>query len=240
MKNTRQFAFTLIELLVVIAIIAILAAILFPVFARARENARRSSCQSNLKQIGIGVMQYTQDYDEKYLPRENGAGQWRALMQPYVKSTQLFKCPSNTSETTSNGISANYGINPHISGNNDNVASLSAVNSVSQKILVSEMRTYGFSEFGSGSWPDYYWQLIGYSGHLSTGTYLFADGHVKSMRPVATATPFNMWGGAEGGVATGECANRPSPLTWEGGGINCDAPEDVILAGMKLLEGDFK
>lgn len=58
-------AFTLIELLVVIAIITLLAAILFPVFARARENARRSSCQSNLKQIGIGIAQYTQDYDEK-------------------------------------------------------------------------------------------------------------------------------------------------------------------------------
>jgi prepilin-type N-terminal cleavage/methylation domain-containing protein len=64
----KKRAFTLIELLVVIAIIAILAAILFPVFARARENARRSSCQSNLKQIGLGVLQYTQDYDETLPP----------------------------------------------------------------------------------------------------------------------------------------------------------------------------
>src|SRR5689334_5202516 len=67
--NRRQAAkpgFTLIELLVVIAIIAILAAILFPVFARARENARRASCQSNLKQIGLGIMMYTQDYDETF------------------------------------------------------------------------------------------------------------------------------------------------------------------------------
>jgi prepilin-type N-terminal cleavage/methylation domain-containing protein len=62
--------FTLIELLVVIAIIAILAAILFPVFARARENARRASCQSNLKQIGLGIMQYTQDYDERMPPTQ--------------------------------------------------------------------------------------------------------------------------------------------------------------------------
>jgi prepilin-type N-terminal cleavage/methylation domain-containing protein/prepilin-type processing-associated H-X9-DG protein len=98
--NTPRCAFTLIELLVVIAIIALLAAILFPVFARARENARRASCQSNLKQIGIGVAQYVQDYDEK-MPNiyENEGGvtlyMWNDTIQPYVKSYQIFICPSN-------------------------------------------------------------------------------------------------------------------------------------------------
>jgi prepilin-type N-terminal cleavage/methylation domain-containing protein/prepilin-type processing-associated H-X9-DG protein len=81
--------FTLIELLVVIAIIAILAAILFPVFARARENARRSSCQSNLKQIGLGIMQYSQDFDES-MPFED----WDTAAEPYLKNTQIFNCPS--------------------------------------------------------------------------------------------------------------------------------------------------
>src|SRR4028118_1234439 len=101
-KFVKQKGFTLIELLVVIAIIAILAAILFPVFARARENARRASCQSNLKQIGLGVMQYTQDYDEKLPNNFYGTvgvdidPKWVDVIQPYVKSTQLFTCPSDS------------------------------------------------------------------------------------------------------------------------------------------------
>jgi len=93
-------AFTLIELLVVIAIIAILAAILFPVFATAREKARQTSCASNLKQLGIGLVQYCQDYDEN-LPfgthpqlgnREQG---WAGEIYPYVKSTGVFACPDD-------------------------------------------------------------------------------------------------------------------------------------------------
>lgn len=101
----RQHGFTLIELLVVIAIIAILAAILFPVFARARENARRSSCQSNLKQIGLAVLQYGQDYDENQPMLHVTSGTtiiaiWAQLLQPYAKSTQLFTCPSDEDTTT--------------------------------------------------------------------------------------------------------------------------------------------
>ena len=100
--------FTLIELLVVIAIIAILAAILFPVFARAREKARQTSCLSNLKQLGLGMLMYAQDYDEKFLVRyyipdptfsdgvsSGGYTVYSALL-PYVKNAQIFRCPSNT------------------------------------------------------------------------------------------------------------------------------------------------
>ena len=101
--------FTLIELLIVIAIIALLAAILFPVFGRARENARRSSCQSNLKQIGLGLIQYSQDNDEmivqSYYGSNNNASdatdkyKWMDAIFPYVKNEQLFNCPSNIGKT---------------------------------------------------------------------------------------------------------------------------------------------
>lgn len=93
--------FTLIELLVVIAIIAILAAILFPVFARARENARRSSCQSNQKNIGLGVLQYLQDYDEMTPPSAAVGPNPTDGIQPYIKSAQIFVCPSTTGAANS-------------------------------------------------------------------------------------------------------------------------------------------
>ena len=91
--------FTLIELLVVIAIIAILAAILFPVFARAREKARQTSCLSNIKQAALGILMYAQDYDEKlvrhcYQPPSVSNYPWPHAIQPYVKNTQMFRCPS--------------------------------------------------------------------------------------------------------------------------------------------------
>ncbi|MEO7717785.1 MAG: prepilin-type N-terminal cleavage/methylation domain-containing protein [Capsulimonas sp.] len=110
----KRSGFTLIELLVVIAIIAILAAILFPVFAQAREKARQTSCLSNLRQISLGVMQYTQDYDEYYTPAEvcdipgypigvcaqGHAILWPQILQTYTKSQQIFQCPDDSDSKT--------------------------------------------------------------------------------------------------------------------------------------------
>jgi prepilin-type N-terminal cleavage/methylation domain-containing protein/prepilin-type processing-associated H-X9-DG protein len=123
--------FTLIELLVVIAIIAILAAILFPVFAKAREKARQSSCLSNIKQLGLAALAYVQDYDERtFTPNNNlGAGGtyvlpdgvtvagpdmlWMYQLLPYTKNVQIFNCPSNSSRWDPSAYDANLGYGYH-------------------------------------------------------------------------------------------------------------------------------
>ena len=230
-RTERKKGFTLIELLVVIAIIAILAAILFPVFARARENARRASCQSNLKQIGLGLAQYTQDYDELNVPmRGGGIGSWKQRIQPYIKSTQLFAYPSNTDNTvipsgdvataTFPALFRSYAANPRLIGDNAGY-STAVVQSPATKIMVAENK----GDFAAGSregigWDD--WSTNagfaneGWAGHLSTANYLFADGHVKALRPQATMTGTNMWGRFDDG---GGC-NAGGSITAQD--INCD------------------
>jgi prepilin-type N-terminal cleavage/methylation domain-containing protein len=110
--QTQKSAFTLIELLVVIAIIAILAAILFPVFAAAREKARQTTCASNMRQLGLAWIQYVEDYDERG-PQNFGANppcQWACKLYPYVKSVGVYACPDDSSNAL-----AGYAISPVIS-----------------------------------------------------------------------------------------------------------------------------
>jgi prepilin-type N-terminal cleavage/methylation domain-containing protein len=269
--------FTLIELLVVIAIIAILAAILFPVFAQARENARRAACQSNLKQIGLGFAQYTLDYDGTYpQPVSNRAGtsgwgstgffspfppgvepgspglsqtgpltNWMNVLQPYLKSTQVFTCPSaleiDIFDTTSHSTRNRYGYNYNrlLSWRKD--ASIvapsniilsyegfgnAAYNNYISAGLPAVTRTRGstppFGPPGDGKYSQYVYGAHGcdmYTGfggtlswkmdkmHLSFINHLYADGHVKAVRPAGGRTstsvllritpdgvPQNYWG----------------------------------------------
>ncbi len=219
-KSTKS-AFTLIELLVVIAIIAILAAILFPVFARARENARRSSCQSNLKQIGLGVLQYAQDYDET-LPSSwiggayPGTARWMDLTQPYIKSTQIFNCPSD-SGTVVGGVTKGV---PYAIGDADHYGSY-VLNSAYygdqnvsgpgtgpsgrklSELVAAATTLYAADADTSGGW-EIAWDYITHEPtidttktprqlgqlrerHLETINALFCDGHVKSQKLDALA-----------------------------------------------------
>jgi prepilin-type N-terminal cleavage/methylation domain-containing protein/prepilin-type processing-associated H-X9-DG protein len=178
----KRKGFTLIELLVVIAIIAILAAILFPVFARARENARRASCQSNAKQIMLGIMQYTQDYDEKLFYHNGGTGltNWAYILQPYVKSTQLFTCPSDTlASNTFDGTPADQYFSYGFNWTWLNAASLASIEKPSQTITITDSVNWVSKApdvYGVDNYPVRY-------RHLETASIGFLDGHVKAMRP---------------------------------------------------------
>ncbi|RYX86380.1 DUF1559 domain-containing protein [bacterium] len=235
-------AFTLIELLVVIAIIAILAAILFPVFARARENARRSSCMSNLKQIGLGIMQYTQDYDERFpcsrIAQANVNGvnlpevPWHAVIQPYVKSTQLFACPSNTYNRelvyNSGGIPKSYlcngfgdfegtdwgGARPMNRPNTGGGRNQAELNFPATTILVlengykrDEPEVWGVDDLDVVSTAN---NKVRFTNHLGTSNFLFTDGHVKSLKATASGVPLNMWNVANTTVANG-ASTGPAP-----------------------------
>ena len=207
--------FTLIELLVVIAIIAILAAILFPVFAKAREKARQASCQSNEKQALLAVLMYAQDYDEKFPLGWNDLawGSWRIedLVQPYVKNTQLFLCPSNANPTYARGTLGSvtsYMFNAYIVGGNSAIA-IGQVQSPATTVLMSDGGAYATATGTgvaypvvekSGCWiliDPAYPSLPGYASwanpdwgapnprHNDQANVGFCDGHVKSLRTAA-------------------------------------------------------
>jgi prepilin-type N-terminal cleavage/methylation domain-containing protein/prepilin-type processing-associated H-X9-DG protein len=199
-KNCK--AFTLIELLVVIAIISILAAILFPVFARARENARRASCLSNLKQIGLGVMMYSQDYDEQIPGRNTMTGHGVGyncssgtagcvllydvinnrpyMLEPYVKNRQLFICPSRDAANNS-ATRGDYGENGLlISG-----ASLASIEYPASMLMFADdtygSRTQYAPSSGRTNWIANYNNggTEPYGRHLDGVNVAFADGHAK-------------------------------------------------------------
>ncbi|BCM93755.1 hypothetical protein IAD21_05646 [Abditibacteriota bacterium] len=216
-KTNNHAAFTLIELLVVIAIIAILAAILFPVFARARENARKASCMSNLKQIGLAFMQYTQDYDEYYpltfhrtgadannYQYNNNETGWAWDIQPYVKSTQIFKCPSDTVPGTwpsgplvqqATVGASHYAYNRNVGfkdaiANNQVSVQQAALGYVSNTVLLFHFPSVGTGGSTTGACigtPAVRASMnSGTTGrallHMEGNNYAFADGHVKWLK----------------------------------------------------------
>jgi prepilin-type N-terminal cleavage/methylation domain-containing protein/prepilin-type processing-associated H-X9-DG protein len=236
--RNRRNGFTLIELLVVIAIISLLAAILFPVFARARENARRASCQSNLKQIALGVKQYTQDYDERYPIYWSDADGllnssthaiyfnatttsddtvdkgWTEMIQPYVKSTQIFQCPSEKYRSrAAQGLKGNgeyfsdYWYYVYFSNTSAGVVGrpLSSVTYPAMTVMIGEggSKVSGTSAFsllngadssGGNTTPNTAIINVGeLQRHLDGSNFLFADGHVKWFKGESGTTTSQIW-----------------------------------------------
>lgn len=218
MRNARR-GFTLIELLVVIAIIAILAAILFPVFARAREKARQTSCLSNLKQLGLAMLMYTQGYDEM-LPAvrrdhaapypwpsgaNNNRGTWAVNIYPYVNNIQVYNCPSTSLRWIGNWnhMRPAYGYNEHIA--NRSMAEITRP--AETLVLVDTFANPALHNNNGG----YSWRVQQtYRGwdnatgiiegrHNDGANIAFADGHAKwsqvpNYEHLAAGTPWNIPG----------------------------------------------
>jgi len=219
--------FTLIELLVVIAIIAILAAILFPVFAKAREKARQTSCLSNMKQLALGYLQYAQDYDERYptsywpgvvvsgrlwgpTPHNNYFDS-PELVYPYVKNSQVYRCPSSSIVNCAYGPARNNYGNPG--------PKIGDFPTPSRTILISEVYYDGYgrwcvdppqalhgtgptcNNFPVGDWPGDANNIATTGIHNGGSNYAFHDGHTKWQRVTDTwvSATNNEWYATTGG-----------------------------------------
>lgn len=227
--RAKARGFTLIELLVVIAIIAILAAILFPVFARAREAARATSCRSNLKQLATAMLMYTQDYDETFGRSCCGSGSntgtrdFTEYTEPYVKNLGVLKCASSSRRTDK----TNYGFYGALAQQ-----SLAVINAPADTVMISDVSQVGnasvtpsldpdqWQEVGGADWEVSYgrswtggasaqgqwtWNSGGYGyrrpigRHNTTCNVAFADGHVKAYQIKQLVGPVT--GGAPEGYA---------------------------------------
>jgi prepilin-type N-terminal cleavage/methylation domain-containing protein/prepilin-type processing-associated H-X9-DG protein len=211
MQNTHSSrpsrGFTLIELLVVIAIIAILAAILFPVFAQAREKARQATCANNLKQIGTAMMMYAQDYDEVYPLTQAGGtnperqqNSWRTLIHPYIKNADVFACPSNPdsrNRTNDNepptAFNISYNCNRWGVISRDAPVAMAAVEYPASVVAIAEVWngtapgcSFNAAKDGDINYNEPCHRYSHFAGHSEVSNYVFADGHVKAMRPTAT------------------------------------------------------
>jgi prepilin-type processing-associated H-X9-DG protein/prepilin-type N-terminal cleavage/methylation domain-containing protein len=212
--SSKKTAFTLIELLVVVAIIAMLTAILFPVFARVRENARKTSCISNLKQIGLGIDQYGQDYDQRIMTVSMGGGTgktryWWALVNnaastiadendgllfPYMKNTQVQACPSFDNKLRAALKLTGYGYNyAYITNSTTTMTTYANLVDPVRTVVMADSAQINFMDRKSLQGNTFMEPPNPKSGgpyptfhgrHNGMGNVLWADGHVKAYKPL--------------------------------------------------------
>jgi prepilin-type N-terminal cleavage/methylation domain-containing protein/prepilin-type processing-associated H-X9-DG protein len=230
--------FTLIELLVVIAIIAILAAILFPVFARAREKAKQTSCLSNGKQMGLAVMMYAEDYDQRMPASLLTDGHlncrfWYQLIYPYTKNDQIFLCPSQSGvytirapdyDTTGRTFPTNYGANHgilHVTswasvsryGHSEATLPISLIQYPAETLVIADSDwTRSTADYSSANcWRifiPFHPSFFIPARHNNGANLVFADGHAK------------WWTIAENDIYTGPVTytHPPMDICWTANG----------------------
>ncbi len=196
MKRTSR-AFTLIELLVVIAIIAILAAILFPVFAQAKAAAKKTACLSNMKQIGLGVQLYLGDYDDRMYFRSGSANsrsgnipttnenRWWNLLMPYLKTSALFRCPSDDVPTPSKDVNGGTSImRSYISIFPAESLNATSIELVADTTVITEKWGQDFNGLITDSWIEPYNGDFSIDAHDPKRTYKAGDRHANQMNAV--------------------------------------------------------
>jgi prepilin-type N-terminal cleavage/methylation domain-containing protein/prepilin-type processing-associated H-X9-DG protein len=215
----KRTGFTLIELLVVIAIIAILAAILFPVFAKAREKARQSSCNSNVKQLMLGLLQYVSDYDGKgvsarmkYPTCDGPWANWMVVLQPYMKNSGIAECPSIRGAYNAwngcynngagrNEFTASYGMNNRHCGDL-RWREYEQVQEPALHIMIAESANDDVNIWCHPSHTDGCFR----TPHMGGQNYGFLDGHAKWFLPERTVSPDFMWARY---LSTDTCGSYP-------------------------------